>query len=572
MTAADDRREIGRRPPPQGGPAPHHRPTSWTDNIGSPGCCTWRWSAARSRTQDHRHRHRGRPTGRPTSSRSSPAPSSATTRRVLSAWPVTADQKTPTTCRCAVDRVAFAGEIVAVVVARTRRRGRATPPSSSTSSTSQLPAVLDLKEAAPTDGSSRTRTSARTSPRSGSSIRRARHRRRRRRGDREGARRRHRHRARVPPAAADPRLHGAALGRRRPDRRADHHVVLDPDPAHRCGSLLAATTGVPESQDPGDRARRRRRVRRQAADHAGGVARCAWPAKLGKPVQVDRDPRGVAGVRPPRPRPEAEPHPGRDEGRHGHRPQGRPARRHGRLRGARRRGIPVLGAWMFNGIYKFDAYRFTCTGVLTNKTLGRRLPRRRPAGGDVRHRAAHGRARRRGRRGPARDPRDELDQARGVPVHHGRRHDLRLRQLRGRDRARRWSCSATTSCGPSRSSGASRGDPVQLGIGISTFTEMCGLAPSRVLGALNYGAGGWEHADRPDAADRQGRGGHRRLAARPGPRDGVVSQIVADRLGVPFEDVEVLHGDTRSSHSGMDTYGSRSLAVGGVAWSRRPTR
>src|SRR5699024_9001418 len=38
------------------------------------------------------------------------------------------------------------------------------------------------------------------------------------------------------------------------------------------------------------------------------------------------------------------------------------------------------------------------------------------------------------------------------------------------------------------------GDPVQLGIGVSTFTEMCGLAPSRVLGSLSYGAGGWESA------------------------------------------------------------------------------
>jgi carbon-monoxide dehydrogenase large subunit len=43
------------------------------------------------------------------------------------------------------------------------------------------------------------------------------------------------------------------------------------------------------------------------------------------------------------------------------------------------------------------------------------------------------------------------------------------------------------------------------------------------------------------------------------------SQIVADQLGVPFEDVEVLHGDTQSSPQGMDTYGSRSLSVGGVA-------
>ena len=41
------------------------------------------------------------------------------------------------------------------------------------------------------------------------------------------------------------------------------------------------------------------------------------------------------------------------------------------------------------------------------------------------------------------------------------------------------------------------------------------------------------------------------------------SQIVADRLGVPFEDVEVLHGDTQVAPRGLDTYGSRSLAVGG---------
>src|SRR4029453_12336805 len=43
------------------------------------------------------------------------------------------------------------------------------------------------------------------------------------------------------------------------------------------------------------------------------------------------------------------------------------------------------------------------------------------------------------------------------------------------------------------------------------------------------------------------------------------SQLVADHLGVPFEDVEVLHGDTAISSRGMDTYGSRSLVVGGVA-------
>ena len=108
------------------------------------------------------------------------------------------------------------------------------------------------------------------------------------------------------------------------------------------------------------------------------------------------------------------------------------------------------------------------------------------------------------------------------------------------------------------------GDTVQLGIGISTFTEMCGLAPSRVLGQLDYGAGGWEHAsvrmlatgkvEVVTGASAHGQG-----------HETAFSQIVADRLGVAFEDVEVLHGDTQISHKGLDTYGSRSLVVGGEA-------
>ncbi|MDQ1631725.1 MAG: aerobic carbon-monoxide dehydrogenase large subunit, partial [Frankiaceae bacterium] len=108
------------------------------------------------------------------------------------------------------------------------------------------------------------------------------------------------------------------------------------------------------------------------------------------------------------------------------------------------------------------------------------------------------------------------------------------------------------------------GDPVQLGIGISTFTEMCGLAPSRVLGSLSFGAGGWEAAE-----IRMLPTGKVEVVTGTTPHgQGHVtswSQIVADSLGVPFEDVEVLHGDTKSSPQGMDTYGSRSLVVGGVA-------
>jgi carbon-monoxide dehydrogenase large subunit len=107
-------------------------------------------------------------------------------------------------------------------------------------------------------------------------------------------------------------------------------------------------------------------------------------------------------------------------------------------------------------------------------------------------------------------------------------------------------------------------DPVQLGIGFSTFTEMCGLAPSRVLGSLAYGAGGWE-----SASIRMLPTGKVEVVTGSTPHgqghETAWSQIVADQLGVPFEDVEVLHGDTAISSRGMDTYGSRSLVVGGTA-------
>ena len=104
----------------------------------------------------------------------------------------------------------------------------------------------------------------------------------------------------------------------------------------------------------------------------------------------------------------------------------------GRLRRHRRRWRP--------GPRRVDVQRDLQVGRLPvqlhhgadQQDVGGRLPRRRPARGDVRRRTPHGRARRRGRQGPARDPRDELDQAGRVPVHHGRGHDLRLRQLRGR--------------------------------------------------------------------------------------------------------------------------------------------
>src|SRR5262249_20547771 len=82
------------------------------------------------------------------------------------------------------------------------------------------------------------------------------------------------------------------------------------------------------------------------------------------------------------------------------------------------------------------------------------------------------------------------------------------------------------------------GDPVQLGIGVSTYTEMCGLAPSRVLGALRSAAGGWE-----SASVRVLPTGKVEVVTGSSPHgqghDTAWSQIVADQLGVAFDDVEV---------------------------------
>jgi carbon-monoxide dehydrogenase large subunit len=226
-------------------------------------------------------------------------------------------------------------------------------------------------------------------------------------------------------------------------------------------------------------------------------------------------------------------------------------------------GTPLLGAFMYNAIYKMDAYSFKCTGVFTTKvsTDAYRGAGRPEATFAIEH------------------VMDDLAAELGVdPL-----------ELRKRNWITHEEFPFTTVAGLTYDSGnyeaatakavelfgyddlrkeqAARrasGDPVQLGIGISTFTEMCGIAPSRVLGALSYGAGGWEHAsirmlptgkvEVVTGSSAHGQG-----------HETAWSQIVADRLGVAFEDVRVLHGDTQVASKGMDTYGSRSVVIGGVA-------
>ncbi|HTZ79614.1 MAG TPA: xanthine dehydrogenase family protein molybdopterin-binding subunit [Stellaceae bacterium] len=102
------------------------------------------------------------------------------------------------------------------------------------------------------------------------------------------------------------------------------------------------------------------------------------------------------------------------------------------------------------------------------------------------------------------------------------------------------------------------------GIGIATYIEACGIAPSAVAGALGARAGLYECAEvrvHPTGSVTVFTGTHSHGQG----HETTFAQVVADKLGVPLASIEVVHGDTSKIPFGMGTYGSRSLAVGGSA-------
>nr|WP_279536257.1 xanthine dehydrogenase family protein molybdopterin-binding subunit [Nocardioides ochotonae] len=485
---------------------------------------------------------------------------------LINAWPITPDQKTPTHLPVAIDRVAFAGEIVAVVVARSAAEARDAAELVDVEY-DVLPPALDLKEAAAADetnggplahpdlGTNKSAYWVFDSAEAGTG------------GD-------------VEEAIRQARTDGIVLEREYRQQRLipafmePRSTVVDPTGEqltvwsatqipHILRFALAATTGIPESK-----------LRVIAPDVGGGFGgklqttpeewiTVAVARRLSRPVKYTetRSESLMAG------------HHGRDQWQK----LTLAATKDGTVTGLKVElladlgayvslvggGVPVLGAFMFNAIYKFPAYHFAVQTVLTNKTW---TDAYRGAG---RPEATFAIER----------LMDELAAEVGVDplavreqnwIKHeefpfttvaGLEYDsgnyeaatARAKELFGYDELR-----------AEQQRRRDSGDPVQLGIGVSTFTEMCGLAPSRVLGSLDYGAGGWEHAsvrmlatgtvEVVTGASAHGQG-----------HETAFSQIVADRLGVPFEDVEVLHGDTAIAHKGLDTYGSRSLVVGGEA-------
>jgi carbon-monoxide dehydrogenase large subunit len=103
-----------------------------------------------------------------------------------------------------------------------------------------------------------------------------------------------------------------------------------------------------------------------------------------------------------------------------------------------------------------------------------------------------------------------------------------------------------------------------LGIGFSTYIEACSIAPSKVVGSLGAQAGLYESGKvrvHPTGGVTVYTGSHSHGQG----HETTFSQLVADQLGIPMEQVEIVHGDTGAIPFGMGTYGSRSASVGGTA-------
>jgi carbon-monoxide dehydrogenase large subunit len=226
-------------------------------------------------------------------------------------------------------------------------------------------------------------------------------------------------------------------------------------------------------------------------------------------------------------------------------------------------GIPELGGWVYMGPYDMQAYWYEFTGIVTNATpTDAYRGAGRPEATYVIERAVDALARKVGK-DPAEVRRisfvpkfleartaisglnvdsgayeETFDKALEIAAY----HDLRKEQQRRRE----------------------QGDLKQLGIGLSSYIEMCGLAPSNILGALRYAAGGWDACTVQCLPDGKA---VLKIGTSPHGQSHVTTwaQIAADTLGITPDDVEVLHGDTSVAPLGMDTYGSRSVSVGATA-------
>ena len=468
-------------------------------------------------------------------------------------WPVTERHEAAQHRPLATDKARYQGDGVAVVVAETRAQAKDAAELVEVDY-EPLPAVTDAEEAL-ADGAPLVHDDLGTNRCYTWTLRDRRRRRRLReaRGHRQGA---------LPPAAADPERDRAARRHRAYEPATGEYTLWSATQIpHILRFWLAIVLGDPGGEAPGDRPRRRRRLRLEAERLRRGGARARPRQAARAPGQVDRGALGgyLATIHG-RDRPAGDRARGDEDGKI----RGVRAKLvvgAGRLPAARHAGTPLLGGWVYGGCYDIEAYDLEVRRRLHEHDPDRRLPRRRPPRGDVRDRAGDGRARAKLDMDPVELRRKNFITefphtiASGLEIDSGDFDGALDRALEMVD---------YDGLRKEQAERRARGDAKQLGIGFSTYVEMCGLAPSRILGAILYGAGGWDAATvrcLPTGTVEVF------IGTSPHGQGHVTtfSQIVADRLGVPIDQVEVLHGDTTVMQLGLDTYGSRSLAVGGIA-------
>jgi carbon-monoxide dehydrogenase large subunit len=472
-------------------------------------------------------------------------------------WPITEDIKIPTHWPLTKDRIRFAGDAVAVVVAETRAQAEDAAEHVRVDAT-DLPSVLDLEEAAKDEvvlhedlgtnvvvhwshGGGGDQSAFETAP----VLVQERY-----------------TQPRLIPNAIEPRgclAYGVPAA-------GEFTLVSATQIPHICRVGLSIATGIPQSK-----------LRIIAPDVGGGFGSklnvyaeealaLALARKLGRPVKwiEDRAENYVATI----------------HGRGVLHDCTLAGTEDGKILGMRfveladmgayfqllTPGIPELGGWVYMGPYEIGAYWYEFRGVMTNATpTDAYRGAGRPEATFVVERLVDAFARRIGkdpadvRRMNLHPPFEEATPSvMGLQVDSGNYEPTfdRALELADYDQLRK-----------EQAARRDRGDVRQLGIGLSSYIEMCGLAPSNILGALRYVAGGWDAAEiecRPDGkvVVRTGTSPHGQG------HETSWSQIVADGLGVTPDDVEVLHGDTAVSRLGMDTYGSRSVSVGGEALRR----
>jgi carbon-monoxide dehydrogenase large subunit len=226
-------------------------------------------------------------------------------------------------------------------------------------------------------------------------------------------------------------------------------------------------------------------------------------------------------------------------------------------------GVPLLGAFLYHGVYDIPAYSFSCTSVFTNRTptdayRGAGRPEATYAierAIDTLATQMHVDPAELRRRNYIRKDQFPYSSPAGLMFDSGDYEPAldRALEMVGYERVR----------ADQRARRASKSSKY-LGVGISTYVEMCGLAPSRVLASLRYVGGGWEAATvrvLPTGTIQVVTGSTPHGQA----HETSWAMIVADALGVAVNDVEVLCGDTAIAPHGLDTYGSRSASVGGTA-------